>query len=274
MKYSITAVMLLSGCSSLAPEDAVESQSQAATSFHTFINQSGSLPGNKFCHAVELRGTFAHDQGPFYDRCGFAYSAESYSSSGSAYATANHCANPLVSGSGTAVIMCEDWTNFTNGANKGESGFFYTHFWDDGFQSSASGSTTLWDVASICYLTAAFGLSHAWEGVQIDTIAGTNPLNWRLNAAGTRGIGATARCVYTGMPANVTRHTVTNWSGNGTFGYQTGMSTSVGVCLINGVMGNLDDGAVKLDRSTGFWQVDVTGQVQRANVDCFRYTYP
>lgn len=243
-------------------------QSQPVATFY-FANNStlSNVPtGTQFCAPTFMSGTDAASQSnilPYnVPECGGA----ALISSNSASAWPNHCVNPASARQGqmSMTVMCEPLSAYHGVPSQAAvSPIYIQSFAPTGLLEAVSGSSTLWNTVSACWLNGAQSLDVGNEYVWLTAPNG----NWQLNVQGFRSIAGSAQCAYFGR--NVGSYVYASGT-PGNVGH-TGMSTSLGRCWPIEIDGQLDQGGWRLNTGTGFWDIEVWGGLSYVKVACTTY---
>jgi hypothetical protein len=277
MRYYIPFIFLVS-CGGIMIEPPTDSTTSALTcSTNTcrgsVTNGTASLPSENtyFCHPIAMSGSGAHSQSPLMKWGVPAWGAQhavSASSSAPSMTAIPNAAGPLPhAGQASIEVQCDKWTNFTPGAGNGYSQSWLKNWNWQGttVPEWVSGSETLWDTNSVCYLDS-LGSTYITEKSFL-TIP--NGWNWQLTVEGYKAVSGGARCAWLGeVPAWNSAVWLSASTGAPA---NSGMSPALGFCLVYRVHGNLDDGGWRLNPTSGSWILEVSGGVDHAQAYCLPY---
>lgn len=272
------------GCSS-APEEADIDTNQQAIIIGVG-NGITSLPANRFCYPVEIRGTNAHSQAPLENgwnpQFGGYWRVDNANNTLTALPNVNTNPGAPAGSAGTfeASVNCVTYDTFKATGNfTGPFGFSPPFiYWgqdrgipewhyEGGIVSPSAG--LLWDTKSACWISGTHGFSDPAETAYLDkyTPPGSFTTNWRLNVAAFPQDQEHFQCAWVG-------HNITGITPfyQATPGNSTQMSAAADwTCLINKIRGNLDNGYVLMNKTSNglFWRLEAGGSVAEASAYCF-----
>lgn len=266
--FLTTILVIMIGCSS-DYQDETSVQQNPVTNYNV-TNGSIALPASQFCFPTGIWGNSSHSQSTIWS--GWDPVVGGNWTIGNSYMSAysNSTAGPTT-GTMSLYVSCVPWSTFHGNGSAGYAtadGFGINSSNGPGYPTIETGSKILWDTKSICYLSQSSSISDPYEHVWMDTVGNAyGPPNWRVNYDGFPFIAVASQCAWLGRNlGSLTYMTAT-------LGHpvQGPMSTSLGMCLISSITGNLDDGYVSLTQTNGFWGLSLGGGVQEAKAYCFGY---
>ena len=239
---------VLLGCGSTPSEGSDELTEEVTQSYFITNGSKSTGPVNptRFCRMSFMQGIGAHQSSVYWPNghAKYGMSVGEQAPTLSAFPTG---------GTASGAAVCNDFADFGFGPAASQTSDAlppYLLWAPNNGGAYVYGTTPLWNwPASFCFLASANGMSHASEDINVYP----DGSQWTLGAYGVPTLGASAKCVFPDRAWSYQSWHVN--SGGMVYGPLVGNS----FCAPGRIIGNLDDGWVRIQAELGRWKMEASG---------------